>query len=271
MIRLTHLAAIALCGTVAFAAQAPQTSSQTPPAGSSTDATQSSTQTQTEKKTTKTRTRTSEASTPSSGESMVGEMDRNFLMKAAEGGMMEVQLAQLAQKQAANDQVKQYAQKLEQDHSAANKQLMDIAQRRGVNVPSTLKPEDQQTIDRLSKLSGAEFDREYIRHMVKDHRKDVKEFDKESQKAMDTDVKTFAANTLPTLKDHLSKAEEIDRTTNTGGSRSRTKEHKEKSKTMKDDTTPATTPPSQTATPPETTTPQTTTPPPQTTTPPPQR
>ena len=178
MIKKKHLAAFFISGAIALA--------QTAPAGQSTDPSQSPRSNQTQagaqttdttgstkssdmKKSSKT-SKMSETASSTGGDSMVGSTDRTFIEKAAEGGMMEVQLAQLAEKQAASDEVKQYAQKLEQDHSAANKQLMDIAQRRGVNVPSTLKPEDQQMIDKMSKMNGTEFDREYIKHMVKDHK-----------------------------------------------------------------------------------------------------
>jgi putative membrane protein len=158
--------------------------------------------------------------------SMIGENDKRFLTKAAEGGLMEVQMAQLAQRQASSQAVKDYARQLEQDHTNANKQLMDIATQRNVSLPTTPMASDhQQTMDKLGKLSGADFDKQYIRMMIRDHRKDIKEFEKESNNGMDTNLKTFASSTLPTLRNHLQMAEQIDKggtATNTSSATSTT-------------------------------------------------
>jgi len=152
--------------------------------------------------------------------SMIGEKDHRFLSKASEGGLMEVQMAQAAQQKASSQAVKDYAKQLEQDHTAANKQLSDIATQRNVSLPTTPMASDhQQAMDKLNKLSGAEFDKQYIKMMIKDHRKDIKEFESEANNGMDSSLKNFASSALPTLRNHLQMAEQIDK----GGSATSTK------------------------------------------------
>jgi uncharacterized protein (DUF305 family) len=92
------------------------------------------------------------------------------------------------------------------DHSETNKKLMDLAQTKGVTPPGNVKKSDQRSIDKLSKRSGADFDRAYMDMMVSDHKKDVKEFQKEA-KSKDSDVAQFASATLPTLQEHLQLAQ----------------------------------------------------------------
>jgi len=142
----------------------------------------------------------------SDSESMVGMSDREFMTKAAQGNNAEVQLANLAQEKASSQEVKDLAQKIEQDHKKANEELKEIAQKRGTSLPEDVG-KAQKTIDKLSKLSGADFDKAYTKAMVQDHRKDVKEYEKASTRLMDSDLKTYASNTLPTLREHLQMAE----------------------------------------------------------------
>ena len=136
--------------------------------------------------------------------------DKKFVEEAAQGGMAEVQLGQLAAQKAQNPEVKQFGQKMVDDHSKANDQLKSIASSKGVELPTDLKSADKREHDRLSKLNGADFDREYMKHMVSDHKKDVKDFEKESKSAKDADLKNFAGTTLPTLQQHLQMAQQAD-------------------------------------------------------------
>ena len=135
--------------------------------------------------------------------------DRMFVKKAAEGGLAEVELGQLATQKGSSDEVKKFGQRMVDDHSKANDQLKQVASSLGVTVPDKLSPKDQATKDRLSKLNGEQFDAAYMRDMVKDHTKDVAEFKQESQKAKNPEVKNFASQTLPTLEDHLKQAKTI--------------------------------------------------------------
>jgi putative membrane protein len=135
--------------------------------------------------------------------------DRQFVKKAAEGGLAEVELGKLASEKADSPDVKQFGQRMVDDHSKANDQLKQVASEKGITIPDKLSAKDAATKARLEKLSGRAFDRAYMRDMVTDHTKDVSEFRMESKNAKDPDVKNFASQTLPTLKDHLKEAKSI--------------------------------------------------------------
>jgi putative membrane protein len=134
-------------------------------------------------------------------------LDSNWIMKAAQGGMAEVELGKLAQSRSSSDAVKQFGQRMVDDHSKANDELSRIAASKGVTLPTSLSAKDQATKDRLSKLNGDAFDRAYMNDMVKDHHADITEFQREANTGKDPDVKAFAGNTLPTLQEHLRMAE----------------------------------------------------------------
>ena len=152
----------------------------------------------------KTTTKTMTTST-----SKLSAADSKFVKDAAVGGMEEVQLGQLAAQKATDPDVKNFGQKMVDDHSKANDQLKQVASQKGIEVPSTLPASKQKEVDHLSKLNGTAFDKAYVSMMVKDHKKDVAEFKKQSAKAKDSDVKSFASTTLPTLQDHLKMIEDI--------------------------------------------------------------
>jgi putative membrane protein len=145
----------------------------------------------------------------SASSSKLAAADRQFIKKAAQGGLAEVQLGQLATEKADSPDVKQFGQKMVDDHSKANDQLKQVASNKGVTIPDKLNAKDAATKARLEKLSGKAFDRAYMRDMVMDHTKDVSEFRTESKSGKDPDVKSFASQTLPTLKDHLKQAKSI--------------------------------------------------------------
>jgi putative membrane protein len=136
--------------------------------------------------------------------------DSNFATKAAQGGMAEVQLGNLAKDHAASDDVKKFGQMMVDDHTKANDELKSIAAKKNITLPTSINAKQQAMYDRLSKLNGAEFDKAYMKDMVTDHREDVTEFKKESTSGTDTDLKSFATNTLPTLEKHLQEAERVD-------------------------------------------------------------
>lgn len=138
--------------------------------------------------------------------------DYKFAVEATHGGMSEVNLAQIAIQKATDPGVRQFAQRMLADHTKANQQLSQILSQKGVTIPTETSSAEQREADRLQKLSGMDFDRAYMDHMLRDHKKDVKEFQKASESAKDTDIKAFAANTLPTLQDHLRMAEDLDKT-----------------------------------------------------------
>ena len=135
--------------------------------------------------------------------------DRQFVKKAAEGGMAEVELGQLATEKAASPEVKQFGQRMVDDHTKANDQLNQVASEEGVTVPDKLDAKDAATKARLEKLSGKAFDRAYMHDMVMDRTKDVSDFRMESKSATNPAVKNFAKETLPTLESHLKEARSI--------------------------------------------------------------
>ena len=134
--------------------------------------------------------------------------DRDFMNKAAIGGMEEVTLGQLATQKAANADVKAFGQRMVDDHSRAGDELKSLAAQKNVTLPTALDQQHQDDVDRLTKLSGAAFDREYMTMMVKDHVEDVAEFDREASTGTDADVKGWAGRTLPTLRQHLQMAQD---------------------------------------------------------------
>lgn len=143
------------------------------------------------------------------GQNNLSSSDRQFINEAAQDGLAEVQLGQLASERAASDAVKQFGQRMVQDHTQVNNQLQQLATQKGVTLPKTLNNENQQVKQRLSKLSGAQFDREYMNHMVQAHEKDVAAFESQAQQGQDADVKAFAAQRLPALQEHLQEARSI--------------------------------------------------------------
>ncbi len=143
---------------------------------------------------------TSKAKQHSSG---MAASDKKFVREAAQGGMAEVELGKLATEKASGEDVKKFGQRMVDDHSKANDELKQLASSKGIDLPRDLSAKDKKLKERLSKLSGADFDKAYMQSMVKDHKQDVAEFTRESSKGADSDVQQFAAKTLPTLKDHL--------------------------------------------------------------------
>ncbi len=139
------------------------------------------------------------------------EDQASFMVKVASGGMMEVEMGKIAAKNAMNADVKAFGQMMVTDHTKANNELKALAAAKNVTLPTTMGEEHQEHMDRLSKLQGAEFDREYMSHMVEDHEEDIEHF-REAANANDYDaeVKAFASKTLPVLEKHLESA----RTTN---------------------------------------------------------
>jgi putative membrane protein len=126
-----------------------------------------------------------------------------FLKEGATGGKAEVEMGRLAVQRGGSQAVKDFGQQMVTDHSKVNAELAQLAAGKSVALPDALSSEQQSMLDKLSKLSGAEFDKQYVDAMVDDHEKDVKAFQNEANSGADPDVKAFAARTLPTLQHHL--------------------------------------------------------------------
>jgi len=126
-----------------------------------------------------------------------------FMTEAARGGMAEVELSQLATTKAQNAEVKKFAQQMIQDHTNANTELKQLAGKKTVTLPTDLDAAHKTIKDRLTNLSGTEFDEEYVNAMVADHEKSVALFTTQANSGTDADTKAFAAKTLPKLQMHL--------------------------------------------------------------------
>jgi|HubBroStandDraft_6_1064221.scaffolds.fasta_scaffold474058_2 putative membrane protein len=136
--------------------------------------------------------------------------DYKFMREADLGGMAEVQLGQIAKDRATDPAVKQFAEKMVNDHTQANQQLSQLASQKGATLPTEIPASERRETDHLLKLSGPEFDRAYMKHMVSDHKTDVKAFEHAAKKSSDPDVQAWAAKTLPTLQEHLQMAKQVD-------------------------------------------------------------
>jgi putative membrane protein len=146
-----------------------------------------------------------------SNASMLDSSDRKFMMEAAMGGMEEVELGRIAAERGTTDAVKQFGQRMVDDHTKANEELMQIASTKGVTLPTTLDDKHKADVAKMSNLSGAEFDRMYIKEAgVKDHNKAAKLFQREADRGKDADLKAFAAKTLPTIQEHLRMAQGME-------------------------------------------------------------
>jgi putative membrane protein len=135
--------------------------------------------------------------------------DESFYKDAAQGGMAEVEQGKLAQEKGQSQAVRDFGAMMIKDHSAANEKLKAIADRKGIELPTSSSVGQGTTKAKLSMLSGNTFDKSYIKGMVEDHKDDIKAFEKEAHEGQDPEAKAFAAATLPTLKQHLKKIESI--------------------------------------------------------------
>lgn len=139
----------------------------------------------------------------------LSSFDQEFMMNAARGGMMEVQLGNMAAQKASSNDVKKLGQRMATDHSKVNQTLQHLASNLNVTLPQELKPEQQQEVSRLQGASGKEFDREYVSLMIRDHTMDISEYERAASEATNADLKRFASQTLPTLRQHLQLARSV--------------------------------------------------------------
>ena len=142
-----------------------------------------------------------------------------FIKEASQANTAEVALGQLAERKSQNADVKQFAQMMVKDHRAANEQLRPIAQAHNVAMSDTLDTTHQKKLESLQKLNGTEFDQQFMKDMLKGHQKVIGQFEKAAQQTQALDVKEYAQNTLPTLRNHMHHAKQtaqavgIDQTT----------------------------------------------------------
>jgi putative membrane protein len=137
--------------------------------------------------------------------------DRRFVNKVADGNQDEVQLAQLASQRASNPDVRNFAQQLVNDHTSMGSELQSLASTKNVKLDQDNN--QSREYKRLSNKSGQDFDREFVDHMVDEHEKDIKDFEKASTDAKDMELRSFASKHLADLKQHLATAQNLQRST----------------------------------------------------------
>jgi putative membrane protein len=132
----------------------------------------------------------------------VSAAEKRFMEEAARANMEEMDLGKLAKDHAQNEDVKKFGQRMMEDHAKVNDELKTLAEKKGITLPKELARAEQSNEERLSKLTGPQFDKQYVSQMLMDHRKDIAEFQRQAASAKDPDVKQFAQKTLPALQEH---------------------------------------------------------------------
>lgn len=135
--------------------------------------------------------------------STMSDADKEFVIKAGQGGMAEVAMGRMATEKGSHADVKAFGQRLVTDHGLANQELATLATIKGLALGTEPAEKHKEAAGHLTNLTGGDFDRMFVKHMVEDHEADVKAFETASQTAQDPDLRAFAAKTLPTLQDHL--------------------------------------------------------------------
>jgi putative membrane protein len=135
--------------------------------------------------------------------------DQRFVTMASRDGLAEVDLANLALKHAASEDVKKFAERMLKDHTKINKELNRLADSKGIRPAEKMDKKHRALAEKLAELQGADFDREYMKDMISDHKAAVALFEREAKEGHDPELKDFASKTLPTLREHLKMARKI--------------------------------------------------------------
>lgn len=143
--------------------------------------------------------------------------DQKFLKSADEGARTQVELGKLAQEKGSSDAVKEFGKRVVDDHGKTGSDLQQLAAKVGVQLEPEMPKKAKKAQEKLSKLSGADFDRAYAKMMLDEHKSDVKAFEKESKNGKIPEAKEFAANSLPGVQERLKIAEELNDSMKGGG------------------------------------------------------
>lgn len=138
-----------------------------------------------------------------------GSTDEQFIKKAADANMTEIQLGKIAGDNAQSQEVKDFGQRMVSDHTKIGDDLKPIADKLNARIPAEVIAKHKEIIDRLGKLKGDAFDKPYAKAMVQDHEKVISMFEKEESEGKDAELKKFVQNTLPILKEHLEMAKKL--------------------------------------------------------------
>ncbi len=135
--------------------------------------------------------------------------DADFAVEAADGGLMEVELGTLALSKASSPEVKKFAQMMVDEHTKANNELKALAQQKNITLPTVMGNEHQRKVDNLREKTGAEFDKDYMDLMVKDHKDDIDEFEDQAEDGKDPEIKSWASTKVAALRHHLEEAQRV--------------------------------------------------------------
>jgi len=143
------------------------------------------------------------------GDRAISGPDAKFAVEAANGGLTEVELGQLAQEKASSTEVKNFGAMMVKDHSMANMEMKALAKSKSITLPDSISSEEQELKKQLSAKSGAEFDKAYVAAMVEDHKKDIAAFEEARKKVKYPEMTALIDKSLPMLKKHLQVIEGI--------------------------------------------------------------
>jgi putative membrane protein len=156
----------------------------------------------------------SSASQHSTMPASVTESDSKFMVEAADGGMAEVQMGEIAGREGVDERVREFGEMMEKDHTKGGDELKKLAKDKNVTLPASISEENMQNKHKLMQKTGKDFDKTYMNMMVEDHEKDIKEFKDAAQNCNDADIKAWAEKTLPVLQKHLDSAKAIKKALN---------------------------------------------------------
>ena len=151
-----------------------------------------------------------------SNKPVLNDSDRDFLKKAEDGDIKEVNIGRFVLEKSQNKDVKDYAQMLVDDHTNDLRKVVDLMNQKGMPQPQDLPEVKHEALGKLDELSGAALDREFANAMVGDHQNDIAEFQNTINSTQDEDVKYYAMHTLPVLQEHLRKAQELQEKLSSG-------------------------------------------------------
>jgi putative membrane protein len=134
---------------------------------------------------------------------MASAADTDFLKNAAESGLFEVKLGELAQTNGSSQFVKDFGQRMVTDHAAMNQAVQDLAGKQNIVLPSDISPDEKSTYGALAQKTGDDFDKAYAAYMVRNHEADLALFQREADSGTDPDAKTLAAKAIVEIKEHL--------------------------------------------------------------------
>jgi putative membrane protein len=132
--------------------------------------------------------------------------DTKFVKEANQISLAEIQLGKLAQQKSVNAAIKKYGEKLAQDHTRMNEELGALARKKNITLSKELDSSERQHVDRMSKMSGSEFERAFTKHMIDGHEKAIEKFEMAKKNGRDPDVRAWAEKRIETLKEHLEAA-----------------------------------------------------------------